>query len=156
IDLSANGPRLRFTRDVASITMDTDGVENVAFRALGGAHIVTVGDLTGTDVKSVDVDLGNSAGTGDGAADPVGGAGTAGADSIAASGDAGEVRVTRLPATVAIHHAEVPNDTLEIDALAGDDAVQASGLTASAIGLIERGGPGADVLVGGDGDDQLI
>ena len=29
VDLSANGSRLRFTRDVATITMDTDGVESV-------------------------------------------------------------------------------------------------------------------------------
>src|SRR5213076_3181392 len=36
IDLSANGNRLRFTRDVASITMDTNGVERVDFNALGG------------------------------------------------------------------------------------------------------------------------
>ena len=50
IDLSANGDRLRFTRDVANITMDTDGVEQVDVIALGGADKVTVHDLAGTDV----------------------------------------------------------------------------------------------------------
>ena len=30
--------------------MDTAGVENVDFNALGGADLVTVHDLTGTDV----------------------------------------------------------------------------------------------------------
>ena len=37
--------------------MDLDGIEHVAVRALGGADEMRVGDLTGTDVKSVDVDL---------------------------------------------------------------------------------------------------
>ena len=72
VDLSANGNRLRFTRDVASIVMDTDGVERVDFIALGGADNVTVNDLTGTDVTKVNVDLGAVAGgAGDGAADRV-------------------------------------------------------------------------------------
>src|SRR5205085_1057437 len=53
IDLSANGGRLRFTRDVANITMDTNDVERVNFAALGGADTITVGDLSGTDVTEV-------------------------------------------------------------------------------------------------------
>src|SRR5256885_14887110 len=53
IDLSANGPRLRFTRDVAAITMDTAGVETVVFNGLGGADTITVGDLTGTGLAAV-------------------------------------------------------------------------------------------------------
>ena len=51
IDLSANGPRLRLTRDVAAITMDIAGIENVNVRTLGSADTVTVNDLSGTDVK---------------------------------------------------------------------------------------------------------
>src|SRR4051812_27738755 len=39
VDLSANGARLRFFRNVAAITMDCDGIEQVIFRALGGADI---------------------------------------------------------------------------------------------------------------------
>ena len=31
IDISANGSRVRFTRDVAAITMDVNGVENIQF-----------------------------------------------------------------------------------------------------------------------------
>ena len=37
IDISANGERVRFTRDVANITMDLNGVEHIQFNALGGA-----------------------------------------------------------------------------------------------------------------------
>src|SRR5207247_4456901 len=36
VQLSANANRLRFTRDVAGITRDTNGVERVDFNALGG------------------------------------------------------------------------------------------------------------------------
>src|SRR5207253_337169 len=50
VDISANGSRVRFTRDVANIVMDTNGVEVIDFRALGGADTVTVHDLSGTDV----------------------------------------------------------------------------------------------------------
>ena len=50
IDLSANGNRLRFFRNIGSITMDTAGVERIDVATLGGADLVTVNDLTGTDV----------------------------------------------------------------------------------------------------------
>src|SRR5438046_7101480 len=62
IDLSANGGRLRFTRDIASITMDTNDVERVNFVALGGADQITVDDLTGTDLTHVNLELSSLAG----------------------------------------------------------------------------------------------
>ena len=37
IDISANGNRVRFFRDVANITMDLNGVEEIDFNAFGGA-----------------------------------------------------------------------------------------------------------------------
>ena len=72
VDVTANGPRVLLSRDVASITMDLDGIENDrTIRALGGADTITVGDLAGTDVRAVNVDLAAFAGGGDGAADTV-------------------------------------------------------------------------------------
>ena len=56
IDISANGGRVRFTRDVANITMDLNGVEAIDFNALGGADTITVNDLTGTDVTEVNLE----------------------------------------------------------------------------------------------------
>ena len=50
--LSANGPRVRLTRNVAAITMDLDGVEAANVRTLGSADNVTVDDLAGTDVDA--------------------------------------------------------------------------------------------------------
>ena len=52
--------------------------------------------------------------------------------------------------------AEAANDRLTVNALAGDDVVEASGLAAGAIQLTADGGAGNDVLVGGDGADVLL
>ena len=73
IDISANGSRVRFFRDIGNVTMDLNGVENIKFSALGGADHITVNDLSGTDAKLVAIDLAGvpGSGTGDGAADTV-------------------------------------------------------------------------------------
>src|SRR5204863_2917714 len=91
--LSANGNRLEFVRAPGRVTMDTAGVETVDFNALGGADTVAVGDLTGTDVTTVNTDLAGTLGGagGDGQADRVVVEGTNGDDAINASGDATEV-----------------------------------------------------------------
>ena len=57
IDISANGERVRFFRDVANITMDLNDVERIDFNALGGADTITVNDLSGTDVTQVNLNL---------------------------------------------------------------------------------------------------
>ncbi|HEV8378460.1 MAG TPA: calcium-binding protein [Tepidisphaeraceae bacterium] len=155
INLSANGPRLRFTRDVAAITMDTDGVEVVNFNALGGADTINVHDLGGTDVSEVNLNLLSSAQTGDGAIDTVSVDGTDGADVAVVAGDASGVSVTGLAAAVNIIGAEAANDRLVINAAAGDDVVQASGLAAGGIQFQGNGGDGDDILMGGDGNDTL-
>jgi Ca2+-binding RTX toxin-like protein len=157
VDLSANGNRLRFFRDAGNITMDTAGVEQVDFNALGGADVVTVHNLSGTDVKRVNVDESNPAGsgTGDGQADQVIVEGTNNADNITAVGSNGATRVGGLSAAVTITGAEPANDTLSIDALDGNDRVSAAGLAASAGKLTIDGGNGNDILIGGGGDDVL-
>src|SRR5262249_61454263 len=69
IDISANGDRVRFFRDVATVTMDLNGVERVEFNALGGPDIIKVHDLSGTNATQVVVNLAGTLGgsTGDGA-----------------------------------------------------------------------------------------
>jgi Ca2+-binding RTX toxin-like protein len=141
VALSANGSHLKFTRDVASITMDTVGVEQVDFNALGGADTVTVNDLTGTDVTGVTVDLAGTLGgaAGDGQADRVIVNGTAGDDAIDVSGDASAVKVSGLAATTRILHPEVANDRLEVNTLAGTDTVTSVGLVPGSIQLLVDG-----------------
>ncbi len=82
INIVANGGRVLFTRDVANVTMDLNDVENIEFRALGGADNVVVGDLSGTDAARIDLDLRGPNGGGDGAADSVTVNGTKGADTF--------------------------------------------------------------------------
>src|SRR3954465_5502965 len=96
VALSANGPRLRLTRDVAAITMDTVGVETVNVRALGGADEITVNDLAGTAVTRVNADVAASDGTGDGSLDNVVVNGTAGADHVNVVSASGQTIVSGL------------------------------------------------------------
>ena len=57
INISANGDRALFSRDIAGITMDLHGVEHISFNALGGADNITVNNLAGTGVTHVAIDL---------------------------------------------------------------------------------------------------
>jgi RTX calcium-binding nonapeptide repeat (4 copies) len=141
VDLSANGNRLRFFRVQATIMMDTAGVERVDFNALGGGDLVTVNDLSGTDVTTVNVDLAGTLGgaAGDGAADRVIVNATNGNDTIEVSGNAQAVKVSGLAATTEVLHSEVANDRLELNTLAGADAVSSAGLAAGAIQLFLNG-----------------
>ena len=151
VTLTANGNHLTFFRNPGNITMDTHGVENVDFNALGGADQVTVNDLTGTDLTSVDVDLANTLGgtTGDGQADRVIVNGTNGNDTINVAGDASGVSVSGLSARVAVQHQE-PADELDVNGLAGNDSISATGLAAQAIGAGKRPNGDRALLSGGD------
>jgi Ca2+-binding RTX toxin-like protein len=156
-DVSANGERVRFFRDVGNIVMDLDDVEDIDVNALGGADTVTVNDVSGTDLTNVDVNLaGVLGGTGgDGQPDDVIVNATNGDDVVVVAGDASGVSVIGLAAQVNITDSEAANDTLTVNALDGDDAVDASALAAGAIRLTADGGAGNDVLIGSAGDDML-
>jgi Ca2+-binding RTX toxin-like protein len=141
VDVSANGPRLRFFRQPGNVLMDTDDVERVDFNALGAADVVTVNNLAGTDVTAVNVDLAGALGgnAGDGAADQVIVNATAGDDNINVSGDAASgVRVSGLAATVGILHPEA-TDRLDVNTQTGNDNVNPAGLAAGAIQLFVDG-----------------
>lgn len=156
--VSANGSRLNFARDIANIVMDCNGTEKVVFTARGGPDLVTVNDLSGTDVREVKVDLSavpDVAG-GNNAADTVIVKGTASNDVITLTGSAGSVTAAGLTASVTILGSEIANDVLSVDAFDGDDVVQASGLNAGIIGLVVNGGDGNDNLVGSAGNDTLL
>jgi hypothetical protein len=66
-----DGGRVIFFRNIANVTMDLDDVESIDFRALGGADNIVVGDLSGTDVTQIGLDLRGPNGGGDGAASTV-------------------------------------------------------------------------------------
>jgi Ca2+-binding RTX toxin-like protein len=151
VDVSADGQRVRFARDVGTITMDLNAVERVDFNALGGADTITVNDLTGTALTQVNLNLGAT----DGQADTVTVMGTSGDDTSVVAGGATGVSVIGLAARINITGAEATKDRLTVSALAGDDVVDASGLSAGAIQFAADGGTGDDVLTGGAGNDTL-
>jgi Ca2+-binding RTX toxin-like protein len=159
IDISANGQRLRFARDIANITMDCNEVEVVQFNALGGADTIRVNDLSGTGVEQVNLNLATppDSGTGDGAADTVLVTGTTGNDAVTVTGTpAAGVNVLGLSAVVSIVGTDPTLDQLMILLLDGDDVLEASGLQDGVIALLVDGGPGDDVIVGSAGADVLL
>jgi Ca2+-binding RTX toxin-like protein len=141
VDVSANGTRLRFFRNPGNVTMDTAGVERVDFNALGGADVVTVGDLRATAVRALNIDLAAALGgaSGDGQADRVTITGTEGRDKIDVSGDAGAVKVSGLAPAVRILHPEAPLDRVDLNTLGGADSVVTAELAAGAIQLFDNG-----------------
>jgi len=141
VEVSANGGRVRFTRDVANITMDLDDVEGVVFHAFGGADTVTVNDLVGTDVETVDADLAAQTGGGDGGLDTVVVNGTAGPDKVKVSRSSGKIQVAGLQAQTRIAGAEPLTDTLRIQTQAGDDTVSVASIVFDLIQLVVDLGP---------------
>ncbi len=156
INITANGSRVRFTRDIGGITMDLNGVERVDFNALGGADTIKIGELSGTDLTEVNLNLESTpgSGVGDNAQDTVVITGTSGDDAITVSHDDAGVVFTGLAADIHITGAE-PTDQLTVSTGDGDDIVEASTLPAGAIHLTADGGNGDDVLVGSAGNDTL-
>jgi Ca2+-binding RTX toxin-like protein len=129
VTLTANGGRLTFFRQPASITMDTDDVESVVFNALGGPDNITVNDLSAA--------LGGNAA--DGIVDSVIVNGTNGDDAIHIDGTGSGADVTGLAAAVSIKHAD-PTDGLSVNTLAGADSVLASAV-AGVLQLLVDGNP---------------
>ena len=155
IDVLANGGRVLFLRNVANVTMDLDDVEQIDFRALAGADNIVIGDLTGTDMNQIGLDLRGPNGGGDGAADNITVNGTQVADNLGATGNAAGVEVFGLKAKVNISFQEQANDRLTLNGLGGDDVIDATALTADSIQLTINAGLGADILRGSAGDDLV-
>ncbi len=156
MEASANGNRVRFTRNLGNIVMDLDDVESIVAKTSGGADNLVVNDLSGTDVNNVAGDLAATGGGNDAAADNVTVNATNDDDAVTVTGAGPNAQVNGLPALVSVSGAIAGSDRLAVNALGGDDVVDASGLAATAALLTLNGGNGDDVLIGGDGDDVLI
>ncbi|HET7047832.1 MAG TPA: calcium-binding protein [Solirubrobacteraceae bacterium] len=155
MDVSANGSRVRFARNVGNITMDLNDVESIVAKTLGGTDNVVVNDLSGTDVTSVRADLSASGGGDDGAPDNVVVNGTNADDVVSVSGAGPNAQVAGLAAVVSVSGASASNDRLTVNSLAGDDVIDASGVAAGSILLGLNGGDGDDIVIGGAGGDAL-
>jgi Ca2+-binding RTX toxin-like protein len=157
-DVSANGERVKFFRDLASITMDLNDTEFIDVQALGGNDNAVVNDTSGTDLKRVAFDLvaAIGGGAGDGAADSVTVNGTNDPDDIQITADGSGVDVNGIPPTVQIDHSEAANDKLTVNGLGGADTITAGPGLAALIQLVINGGTEVDVLTGGDGNDRIV
>ena len=160
IDISASGGRVRFTRDIATVTMDLDDVEAITFRALGGADRIVVNDLSGTDLSlgGVVVDLANTLGgtAGDGAVDSVTVNGSAGNDAINVNtGVDGRIQIVGSSPNVTIFNAE-SGDQLVVNGGAGNDTIDVSSFPLGAITLTIDGGAGDDTIIGRQGPDASL
>lgn len=164
-EVSANGGRVQFTRNVANITMDTNDVESIDVNALGGADTLVVGDLAGTGLNRFGANLAANGGSDDLAADNVVVNATSSDDVVLINGQTGTARIDGLRAQISVSGASPTNDRVTVNALAGDDVIDASGVPADTAALtlvgnagddIIIGGSGADTILGGDGDDVLL
>ena len=154
-DVTATGQRVRLFRDVGAVTMDFDGVERLVTNAQAGTDAYTISDMFGTALVDAEVDLG----AGDGARDRLVVNGSVAPDDI----DVTDGAVSGLAAPVRLLGAEA-TDSLTVNALGGDDRVDASALSAGVLELVLDagdghddvfGGRGRDLLLGGDGVDRL-
>jgi hypothetical protein len=151
MDISANGGRVRLTRDVGNVTMDINGVENINVAALGGTDTITVHDLHGTGVGKVNIDLGALGGGSDGQADTVNIDAKPG-DTIKITERNGVITVSGLGSDVTISNFDPNNDRIVINGLGSTDVVKTSGL-GSDMQLTATGGASVQSTTGAHGND---
>jgi Ca2+-binding RTX toxin-like protein len=123
---SANGTRLRFTRNIGNVVLDADGIEQFDLNAFGGADIINAGDLTATALAEVNIDLAAIGGVaGDAQPDAITVNGTEFADTVHVAAVADVVEISGMAVAVRIAHSEAALDGLTINGLGGIDTITA-------------------------------
>jgi Ca2+-binding RTX toxin-like protein len=154
-DISANGARVRFFRDIGNVTMDLAGVEQIELRPLRGSDNVVVNDLTGTDLTDIELALRSPDGGPDGLPDTITVNGTQGNDNFGAAGDTGGLRVTGLHTNITIFDQDPTMDQLTLNGLGGNDVIDSRSLRADSVRFLVNGGDGDDTITGSDGSDLI-
>jgi Ca2+-binding RTX toxin-like protein len=154
--LSANGARLRATRDAEGAAIDANGIEAVDINPLGAADAIAIAPLAGTAVGKVNVDLALTLGgtSTDGLPDSLVVNGTGGDDTLTVAGGASGVNVAGIVPSVSILHPEA-SDGLTVGGQGGADTIDASALAAGTVALTLDGGPQVDTLMGSPGRDLV-
>lgn len=135
--LVAEGGKAVFLRDVANVRMDLDDVERLDLAAFGGIDAVTIGDMSGTDMRTADVDLAV-----DGAADTVEVDGTARGDEVDVEPDGTVIEVLGLPAVTRIAGSDAALDRLQVNTGEGNDDVDFDSRVLTLIQVLTDLGPG--------------
>lgn len=158
MELSANGNRLRFFRNIANVLLDVSGVERVNIGARGGADLLVVNALAGTGVQQVTLDLESleNSKTPDGAADSIIVFGSAGNDQLLVTGSGSIINISGAGPAIQIRNSEGALDALMVYGVDGNDRIDASGLAAGLIRLTVEGGPGNDIITGSRGADSIV
>jgi Ca2+-binding RTX toxin-like protein len=158
ISVAANGAQAVLNRSLGLVTLEMGGIETLTVNALGGADSVAIGNLAGTGIGQVNVNLAGTLGgtSGDAGADTVSADGTGGADTIDVFGAGTSLTVVGLAAIVSVSNVEGANDSLVVNGMGGDDVISASALPAGMVRLTLDGGDGNDRLLGSQGGDLLI
>ena len=152
ITITPNGSRAFFLRDVGSVSMDTDTVETLLYNAFGGTDNILIGNMVGTDVTRVIVNLAASTGGADGLADTVTVNATGLGDNITVTMSAsGFILVNGLFTVVEIRNFDA-KDRLIINTGTGDDVINAAALDPDIVFQVNAG-DGNDTLTGHDGID---
>ncbi|MBD2327005.1 calcium-binding protein [Alkalinema sp. FACHB-956] len=155
-DIVANGDRVLFTRNVASIIMDLNDTEKIELNTLGGADTINIKSLAGTDLQEVFVNLAAAGvSTGDGIGDQINIFGTNGDDGIAVGDNANSVVINGIIPNITVVGMDKIDQFL-VHALGGDDIVDGSLFSGNNGTLIQSGGAGNDILLGGLGNDTLL
>jgi Ca2+-binding RTX toxin-like protein len=159
MDVSANGSRVRFFRNVGAVTMDLGTLERINVRTLGGTDNVTVGDMVRTPLNLVDVDESATGGTGDADKDNVIVNGTSGPDGVTATSPMpGTALISGLAAKVQVDNAESDQDVVTVNGLAGADTFVSSVGVSGPNAIAVNGGDDTDTAryLGSDYDDQIF
>jgi hypothetical protein len=152
VGISALADHVLFTRNVGNVSLDLDGIEHVGFSALGGADVVNAFEVTGTDVRSVDVALSSDA-----LVDTVVAHGTDAADAYAFAASPAGVTIVRPGADVNVAGSEPAFDEVDVAAGGSDDTIALPTGVAGPASLGVDGGDGADSVrySGTDGEDGI-
>lgn len=141
---------------IAPMGVEMKNVEKVKFDLREGQDSAMVGDLSGTDVTKVTIDLSRTAGKApDGEADTVAGEGSNGRDEISVVDTANGFKIPGLGADVKVKHIDEGMDGVVLKGMGGKDTLDASGLPKNYLQVELDGGNGKDTLIGSKGDDDL-
>jgi FG-GAP-like repeat/RTX calcium-binding nonapeptide repeat (4 copies) len=146
-EVSANGGRILFTRNIASVVMDLNDVEEIQLKTLGGADIVTVNDLSATDLKAFRVNLAGPVGVPDGATDTVTLNGTNANDDIHVVTDGTSVQAIGVSPFVELSGFDT-FDQLSIQPQLGTDNVFVSPTAQAKLNIVHSGETSNGALVG--------
>jgi Ca2+-binding RTX toxin-like protein len=157
ISLGGDASGVRLTDDLDDLVLDFQRIERVVISPVEGVDGIDIGDLSGSSVRKVIVNLSafpNGGGT-DGFGDDVGVAGSEVGDAIVLRSVGSTIKVTGLHAGVTVKGLDDGIDELTIKGYGGNDRINASGIDFGVVNLDLEGGKGRDTIIGSRGGDTI-